>query len=208
MPTALVVDDHPFIRASVKMVLQLENFQVVGEADNGADAVQLARTHLPDIMVLDIGIPRLDGLEVISRIASMKLPIKTLVLTSQPASYFSARCMKAGATGFVSKLDDMTDLGKALKAIMSGYSYFPSLATSTVRRSDIEDGEVEQISKLSDREMMVLLQLVKGVSNKQISEDLMLSNKTISTYKVRLIQKLNVASLVDLADLAKRHQLV
>ncbi|WP_028944752.1 response regulator transcription factor [Pseudomonas vranovensis] len=208
MHKALIVDDHPFIRASVKMVLELEQFEVVGETDNGADAVQLARTHFPDIIVLDIGIPLLDGLEVIARISALALPIKILVLTSQPINYFSARCMKAGAQGYVSKTGDLTELSRALKVVMSGYTYFPSLATSSVRKSDVDAGEAERIACLSDRELLVLQQLARGLSNKDIGDALLLSHKTISTYKTRLIEKLNVVSVVDLADLAKRHQLI
>ncbi|WP_028944770.1 response regulator transcription factor [Pseudomonas vranovensis] len=208
MHKAIVVDDHPFIRASVKMVLQQENFDVVAETDNGADAVQLARTHVPALIVLDIGIPRLDGLQVIARIAAQGLPSKTLVLTAQPASYFSTRCMNAGASGYVSKMDDLNDLSKAIHVVMSGYNYFPNLSVASVRRSDNEASEDERIATLSDRELMVLQQLARGVSNKDISDDMMLSTKTISTYKVRLIGKLGVASVVDLADFAKRHHLI
>ena len=211
---ALVVDDHPFVRASVKMVLERENFEVVGESDNGRDAWTLARDLKPQVVVLDIGIPLLGGLEVIERIRSLNAeqnlqpPIRVLVLTSQPVQYFAARCMNAGAVGFVSKNDDLPDLGKALKALMSGYVYFPSVAMQSVRRSDAKRDEAARIASLSDRELMVLQQLAKGLSNKQIADTMLLSNKTVSTYKTRLIEKLNVTSVVDLADLAKRHHLV
>lgn len=208
---ALIVDDHPFVRASVKMVLERENFEVVGESDNGRDAWRLARDLKPQAVVLDIGLPLLSGLEVIERIRSLNTeqklqpPIRVLVLTSPPVQYFAARCMNAGAAGFVSKNDDLTDLGKAL---MFGYAYFPSVAMQSVRSSDVKRDEAARIASLSDRELMVLQQLAKGLSNKQIAEAMLLSNKTVSTYKTRLIEKLNATSVVDLADLAKRHRLV
>ncbi|MDP9028822.1 MAG: response regulator transcription factor, partial [Pseudomonadota bacterium] len=91
MYTALVVDDHPFIRSSVKMLLSQVQFEVVAEADNGADAVQLAREHVPDLIILDIGMPKLDGLEVLNRIASLRLPSKILVFTSQSALFYWCR---------------------------------------------------------------------------------------------------------------------
>ncbi|MCT8945756.1 response regulator [Pseudomonas iridis] len=205
---AMVVDDHPFIRSSVKMLLKQENFDVVAEADNGADAVQMAREHAPDLIVLDIGMPKLDGLEVISRISALGLSSKILVLTSQSAQFYSMRCMKAGAAGFISKTNDINELIKAIKAVMDGYTFFPNLAGSSVRRSDVEATELDLIQTLSDRELTILQQLANGLSNKEIGEAMLLSNKTVSTYKTRLIEKLNVKSVVYLADFAKRNHLV
>ncbi|MFJ2388680.1 response regulator [Pseudomonas koreensis] len=205
---AMVVDDHPFIRSSVKMLLKQENFDVVAEADNGADAVQMAREHAPDLIVLDIGMPKLDGLEVISRICGLGLSSKILVLTSQSAQFYSMRCMKAGAAGFISKTNDINELIKAIKAVMDGYTFFPNLAGSSVRRSDVEASELHLIQTLSDRELTILQQLANGLSNKEIGEAMLLSNKTVSTYKTRLIEKLNVKSVVYLADFAKRNHLV
>ena len=199
MPTVLVVDDHPFIRASVCMQLRQDQLDVIGQADNGVDAVRLARELAPDIVILDLLIPGLDGLEAITRIMCMERPCKVLVLTSQPAESFSLRCMKAGASGFVSKTDDLTALSKAVMAVLSGYTYFPDVALSTVNRRELEDDEAQSLARLSDRELVVLQQLAKGMSNKAIGEAMLLSNKTISTYKARLIEKLKVTSLIDLA---------
>ncbi|MBK5344069.1 MULTISPECIES: response regulator transcription factor [Pseudomonas] len=208
MYKALIVDDHPFIRSSVKMLLQHEQFEVVAEADNGADAVQLAREHLPDLIILDIAIPRLDGLEVLSRIAALRLPSKILVLTSQSALFYSMRCMKAGAAGFISKTNELDELVKAIKTVMDGYTFFPNLANSSVRRSDVEATDLELIQSLSDRELVILQQLSMGLTNKEIGDAMLISNKTVSTYKTRLIEKLNVKSVVYLADFAKRNNLI
>ena len=205
---ALVVDDHPFIRSSVKMLLKQEGFEVVAEADNGADAIQLAREHEPELIVLDIAMPKLDGLEVIARLCGLGLSCKILVLTSQSPQFYSMRCMKAGAAGYISKTNDMDELVKAIKAVMSGYTFFPNLALSSVRRSDAETTDLELIQTLSDRELTILQQLSQGLSNKEIGDAMLLSNKTISTYKTRLIEKLKVKSVVYLADFAKRNNLV
>ncbi|MGY2214911.1 response regulator transcription factor [Pseudomonas sp. P7758] len=208
MYTALVVDDHPFIRSSVKMLLSQVQFEVVAEADNGADAVQLAREHVPDLIILDIGMPKLDGLEVLNRIASLRLPSKILVFTSQSALFYSMRCMKAGAAGFISKTNDMEEVTKAIKAVMDGYTFFPNLAHSSVRRSDLEATDHDLIQNLSDRELTILQQLSQGLTNKEIGDAMLISNKTVSTYKTRLIEKLNVKSVVYLADFAKRNNLI
>jgi len=208
MPKALVVDDHFFIRSAVKTMLEQENFQIIGEADNGADAVQLTREHAPDLIVLDISMPKLDGLEVIGRIRALLLNTRILVLTSQPAALFANRCMKAGASGYVSKTDDLNEVIRAVKSVMGGFTFFPNLNTASVRASDTETTELDLIKSLSDRELMVLQHLAWGSSNKEIGDLLLLSSKTISTYKARLIQKLNVKSVVYLAEFAKRNQLI
>ncbi|QBF27571.1 response regulator transcription factor [Pseudomonas tructae] len=207
MHKALIVDDHPFIRSSVSVLLQGERFEVA-QTDNGIDAVRLARDLKPDLLILDISMPGLDGLEVMRRIRAMGLQVKILILTSQLAEYFSIRCMRAGAIGFVSKTDDLSELGKAVQAVMSGYSYFPEVALSSVRKVDFCLSEAECIARLTDREVLILQQLARGLSNKAIGEAMLLSNKTVSTYKTRLIEKLRVSSLVDLADVAKRNQLI
>lgn len=205
---ALVVDDHPFIREAVKMVLKQEHFDVVAETDNGADAVQLARLHEPHLIILDIGIPKLDGLEVITRIKGLKLSCKIVVLTSQSPVFYSMRCRKLGAAGYISKVDDLAELRKALATVMSGYTVFPNLDNDSVRHSDMERSEQELIRELSDRELIVLQQLAKGMSNLEIGAAMILSNKTISAHKKRLLNKLNVKSQVGLADFAKRNALI
>ena len=127
MHKALVVDDHPFIRATVRALLEREQFEVVAEADNGADAVQMARKYEPELILLDIAMPSLDGLEVINRIGALKLSSKILVLTSQSAAFYAMRCIKAGAAGYISKTDELSELSKAIKALMAGYTFFPTL---------------------------------------------------------------------------------
>lgn len=208
MYRAMIVDDHPFIRASVRVLLEKMKIKVVAEADNGSDAVQLVRDCMPDLVVLDIAMPHVDGLEVIARIRALELRVKVLILTSQAPDYFSLRCMKVGAAGYVSKSDNLNELVKAVQAVKSGYSYFPDVALSSVHRGDSLDSEALCISRLTDRELLILQQLARGYSNKAIGDAMLLSNKTVSTYKTRLIDKLRVKSLVDLADLARRHALI
>ena len=135
MNKVLIVDDHPVIRLAVRMLMERHGYEVVAETDNGVDALQLAREHMPDIVILDIGIPKLDGLEVICRLASTKQAVsfKVLVLTSQAPGHFSMRCMQAGAAGYVCKQQDLTELLSAIKAVLSGYSYFPNQALNSVR---------------------------------------------------------------------------
>ncbi|MGR6653505.1 response regulator [Pseudomonas mosselii] len=208
MYKVLVVDDHPFIRTSVCMQLRLDNLEVVGQADNGIDAVVLARERKPDVVILDLLLPGLDGLEVISRIRMMGSPVKVVVLTSQLTENFSLRCMKAGASGFVSMTEDLKILSKAVMAVLAGYTYFPEVALSSVNRRELEVDEAQVLASLTNRELIILQHLARGLSNKAIGEAMLLSNKTISTYKARLIEKLKVGSVIDMADIARRNGLI
>ncbi len=101
MYKALVVDDHPFIRSSVRLQLQRDQVEIVGETDNGVDALRLAREHSPNLVILDISLPGLDGMQVLQRLNALSPPPRVLMLTSQLADTFSLRCMKAGAAGFI-----------------------------------------------------------------------------------------------------------
>lgn len=206
MNKVLIVDDHPVIRLAVRMLMERHGYDVVAETDNGVAALQLTRQHLPDIVVLDIGIPKLDGLEVIARMTTFSPGSKVLVLTSQAPGNFSMRCMQAGAAGYVCKQQELTELLSAIKAVLSGYSYFPNQALHASRGKG-GGSETDMVNRLSAREMTVLQQLARGRSNKEIADSMFLSNKTVSTYKSRLLLKLNARSLVDLIELARRHGL-
>jgi two-component system response regulator EvgA len=208
MYKVIVVDDHPFVRASVKALLSQDGFDIIGETGNGQEAIRLVRDLQPDLIVLDIGIPDLDGFEVINRLSVLSRSIKVLVLSTQSPEQFSIRCKHAGAAGYVCKNDELAELSKAARAVMNGYTYFPNIAFSSVRKHDGDADEKQRLECVSDREMLVLQQLAKGFSNKQIADTMFLSNKTISTYKTRLLEKLELKSVVELADLAKRNGLI
>ncbi|MFJ7883532.1 response regulator [Pseudomonas sp. NPDC096917] len=208
MKKALIVDDHPFIRRIVRSVLEQSNFQIAAETDNGATALDLARSHLPHLIVLDLSMPKLDGLEVLKRLHILGLPIKVLVLTSKGAPFFADRCIRAGAIGFIEKTEDVDALSKAINVVMSGQIYLADIKVDlpSARNENLTDGEL--IHTLSDRELHTLQYLVAGMSNKKISEVMLLSEKTVSTYKARVMNKLNIKSVVYLAEFAKRNKLI
>lgn len=206
MHKIMIVDDHPVVRLAVRVLLEPQGYEVVGEADNGIDALQLARSSLPDVVILDIGIPKLDGLQVITRLRAMESNIRILVLTSLRTDSIASRCLQAGASGFISKNNDLSDLAGAVKAVMPGYSFFPQEMLGVT--TEAKQSEQHMLASLSNRELMVLQQLAKGLTNKQIADAMLLSNKTISTYKTRLLQKLNVKSLVALLEFANRNAVI
>ncbi|HCS43235.1 MAG TPA: DNA-binding response regulator [Pseudomonas sp.] len=208
MNSVFIVDDHPVIRLAVRMLLEHEGYNVVGETDNGVDAMQMVRECMPDLVILDISIPKLDGLEVLARFNQMCTPIKTLVLTAQCPKLFGIRCMQSGACGYVCKQEELSELVSAIKAVLSGYNYYPSQALSPVRGDDAHYADLELFKAVNDRELMVLQLFAQGRTNKEIAKGMFLSNKTVSTYKKRLMQKLKAKSLVELIEMAKRNALV
>ncbi|MDE1167674.1 MAG: response regulator transcription factor [Pseudomonas sp.] len=208
MNTVYIVDDHPLCRLGVRMLLENDGYTVVGESDNGADAMQAVRDNPPDLMILDISIPKLDGLEVLARFSSLHSSLKILVLTTQPAKLFAARCMQSRAAGYVSKREGLGELMSAIKAVLSGYNYFPSQVFTSPRSGNEQPTEAELFKLVNDRELMVLQLFAQGRTNKEIAKGMFLSNKTVSTYKKRLMQKLKADSLVELIEMAKRNALV
>ncbi|RMH81798.1 DNA-binding response regulator [Pseudomonas sp. AOB-7] len=205
MHKVMIVDDHPVIRLAVRVLLERHGFAVVGEADNGVAAVQMAREQEVDVIILDIGIPKLDGLQVISRLRALGRPPRVLVLTSQLPGVVAERCLQAGAAGFVSKEEDLSGLVGAVSAVLSGYTYFPYDLIGTDVGKEAEESDGGRLARLSNRELSVLRYLARGLTNKEIADVMLLSNKTVSTYKTRLQQKLNVQTLVALIEFAKRN---
>lgn len=208
MKKVIIVDDHPVIRFAVKMLLERNEMEVVAETNNGVDAIQKTRECLPDLVLLDIGLPKIDGFQVLERLRTLNLSLKILVLTSQSSSHFAQRCKQAGADGFVTKSDDMSELLDAIKMVMRGYSFFPQSTYQSYEQTYSDHDDDGLLEQLSDRELSVLVSIGKGMGNKQIGEQLLLSEKTISTYKHRLKQKLNAQSLIDLIDFARRNNLI
>ena len=208
MNSVFIVDDHPVIRLAIRMLLEHEGYEIVGETDNGVDAMQMIRECVPDLIILDISIPKLDGLEVLSRFNSMNSTLKTLVLTAQSPKLFAMRCMQSGAAGYVCKQEELSELVSAIKAVFSGYNYFPSQALTPEKNENDNFSEIELFKQVNDRELMILKLFAQGKTNKEIAAGMFLSNKTVSTYKKRLMQKLKAHSLVELIEMAKRNGLV
>jgi len=186
MSTAFIIDDHPVIRLAVRFLLEKEGYTVIGECDNGVDAMQIIRENPPDLIILDISIPRLDGLEVLARFQTMNLGPKILVLTAQAPALFTFRCMQSGAAGYVCKQEALGELSSAIRAVMSGYNYFPSEALNPLDVDDTLRNEIRLFKGVNDRELMVLQLFAQGRSNKEIAKGMFLSNKTVSTYKQQI----------------------
>ncbi|ACC73447.1 response regulator transcription factor [Paraburkholderia phymatum] len=204
MASILIVDDHPAFRLVIKThLLQLLGCQEVFEADNGQSALEMARQFTPDLTILDLDIPRINGLDVLARLRAAQPGMRVLILSSHDAATFISRAMRAGAQGFVSKSQDVKEIMRSVEAVMSGYSVFP---VAPVSAGPGAHGFVEEsrLDLLSDKELVILQMLAKGLSNKTIGDALFISNKTVSSHKTRLMSKVGVETLVELVDFARR----
>lgn len=209
MHTVIVVDDHPAIRLAVRSALEGGGeFKVVGEAGDGPTALAAIRDLQPDLVILDLDLPRLSGLDLIERLRKSQPATKLLVLSAQQESIFAARTVQAGANGFMSKSEDMSAVTQAAKTVLAGYSMFPTSALSSHANTNAGAPPDALMKSLSDRELTVLQYLARGMSNKEIAETLLISNKTISSYKTRIFEKLGISTLVELVDFTRAHNLV
>lgn len=204
----VLIDDHPVIRSAVRGFLKHNGFNVVGEASDGVTALKMIAETDPDIIILDIDIPKLDGLGVLNRLKALPKEYRVLVLTGVKSNEIAVRCVHAGASGYLSKASDMSELLEACMALKRDHTWFTKEVLNSVRSQDFTSTEAEMISQLSPRELNVLRSLVQGESNMQIADTLHLSRKTVSTYRSRLQQKLQTNGLIELAELAKRNGLL
>ncbi|MFK7699300.1 response regulator transcription factor [Pseudomonas caspiana] len=205
MATILVADDHSVVRMAVKVLLEKAGHSVIEEISNGIEVVAAIRRRKPDLIILDIDLPNIDGFEVLRRLAKEEDNYKVIVFSAMSAERFSDRCQRLGAVGYVSKVGELSDLITAVQVVVMGYTLFPVIATTSVDKEDSTISEEELIKSLSPRELVVLRHIVRGLRIINISDEMMLSSKTISTYKARLLTKLRVGNVPDLVDLAKRN---
>ncbi|MGQ7933339.1 response regulator [Paraburkholderia sp. D1E] len=210
MSTILVVDDHPAFRLVIKMqLMQLLGIEEVIEADNGQIAVEMARQYTPKLAILDLDIPRISGLDVIPRLKLAHPAMRVLVLSGQDPATFAPRAMRSGVHGFVAKSQEMKEIMRGVEAVLAGYTVFPVTASGTgIAPCANAVNEEDRLKLLSDKELVILQMLSKGMSNKAIGDALFMSDKTVSTYKSRIQEKLGLSSLAALIEFASLHRLI
>lgn len=203
----LLVDDHKLIRVGLRQILEAEgSYEIVGEAENGEQALELARELHPDIVVMDINMPQMNGIEATRRMLRISPAPKVLIVTMHSAEPMPSKLLEAGASGYLSKDNAAEEILGALNELRRGKRY---LSAELARRMALSglDGE-SPLKEVSDREMDVLLRVVDGQSLQEIADALSVSPKTVATYRYRLYGKLGVRNDVELTRLAVRYQLV
>ncbi|RDJ97302.1 response regulator transcription factor [Paraburkholderia lacunae] len=201
MKRIMIIDDHPMIRGTIANVLRADpELKLIGECGDGEDGLKMVLDKNPDLVILDLDLPRLDGLSMIRRIRAHNRKICILILSAKPEYVMAGYTRAAGANGYVGKGREIGELITALKTVLFGYDCFPADTANSATDSGL--------STLSAREVEILQYLARGVSNRDIASRLFLSDKTVSTYKSRIQEKLGLTSLAALIEFASLHRLI
>jgi two-component system invasion response regulator UvrY len=204
----LLVDDHAVVRMGFKMLLEsAPDIKVVAEAESGEQGVKLYMEHHPDVVVMDITMPGIGGLEAIERIVAKESNARILVLSAHEDSVHPKRVLNAGAMGYLTKRSAAEELIKAIRTVASGKRY---LEASVAQQMAIQQlsGEQNPVDVLSDREFEVFMALAKGKTTNDIAETLCLSPRTVGTHLYNIKQKLNANNSAEIALIAMRSGLI
>ena len=205
----LIADDHPIFRAGLKETLaKATDVDFVGEADNGHKALELARKQRWDVVVLDITMPGKDGLEVLQELQRERPKLPVLVLSAHPEDQLALRLLKAGAAGYLTKDKAPKVLLSAIRKVLRGEKYVSeSLAEKAVR--ELVSGSAKPLHEtLSDREYQVMRMIAAAKAMKEIAKECFLSVRTVSTYRTRVLEKMNMKTNAELIRYALQNKLV
>ena len=204
----LLVDDHAVVRMGFKMLIEAEaDIKVIGEAESGEVAVKLFQELKPDIIIMDITMPGIGGLEAIDRIMAKDKNTKILVLSAHEDSVHPKRVLNAGAMGYLTKRSAAEELIKAIKSVHQGKRYLEPNIAQQMAITQLS-GETNPIEILSDREFEVFMALAKGKSTNEIADTLCLSPRTVGTHLYNIKQKLNANNSAEIALIAIRCGLI
>ena len=209
MIRTLITDDHELFRRGLGRVLaDINAIDIVGQADSGEESVELCRELVPDVVLMDIVMPGIGGLEATRRIVRLDKDIRIVMLTACREEPFPAQALKAGACGYVTKSSSLDQLVTAIRRAFAGQRYVSSDIAQHLALRSFEDREGCPFENLSSREMQVTLMVVNCHGVQDISSNLHLSPKTVNSYRYRIFEKLNVSSDVELTLLAVKHGMI
>lgn len=199
----LLVDDHPVVRKGISSCLaRLDHLQIVGEAADGQEALRKARELMPDIILMDIDMPHLSGLQVTEQVRKELPKIKVLILSMHSNTEYVMRIIQSGAAGYVLKEASTEELVRAIDTVNSGEAFFsPEVAHAALNKYVRGAGE-SAAAQLTGREREVLVQIAEGLSNKEIANKLGVGVRTIETHRERIMRKLNIHSVAGLTKFA------
>ena len=206
MINILLVDDHELVRTGISRIIDdVRGMKVIGEAESGEDAVKWCRSNHPDIVLMDINMPGIGGLDAMHRILRINEDIKIIMLTMHTENPFPSKVMQAGAVGYLSKSAGPDEVLAAIRAVNAGQRYLAPEIAQQMALSQISPVSDDPFSVLSERELQIMMMITKGQRVVDISEQLSLSPKTINSYRYRLFDKLGVNGDVGLTHLAIRY---
>lgn len=205
----LVADDHDLVRMGIaRMLHDHPEIEVIGEADNGDSAVLQSKKLQPDVVLLDVNMPNIDGVEATRRIKQFSADIKILAVSSLTAQPYPSMLLKAGVNGYITKGTPLDEMIRAIKKVHAGSKYFSHDVAEQLADAVLGEQAESPFDLLSERERQVAMMVVNCQSTQEIADQLFVSAKTVNTYRYRIFEKLGVDSDVKLTHLAIRHGLI
>jgi len=205
----LVVDDHELVRIGIsRMLADVEGIKVIGEAASGEDAIRMVREQSPDVVLMDVQMPGIGGLEATRKIQRIDDSIRVIAVTVCDEEPFPSRLLKAGAAGYLTKGADLQEMVKAIRVVNAGQRYISADIAQQMALKPFRDDQDSPFDELSERELQITMMVVNCHRVQEISDKLCLSPKTVNSYRYRVFEKLGITSDVELTLLAVRHGLV
>ena len=205
----LVADDHAVVRRGVLQILEeAADLVVAGEASTGSQVLRLVQENDYDVLVLDVNMPEGSGLEVLYQLRTLRPRVRTLVLTMHPERQFAVRALQAGAAGYLTKESAPDELIAAVRRVAQGGRYITQALAEELAAILVEDTSVSPVERLSDREFQVMRLLATGKTISEIAAELCLSVKTVSTYRARILEKMNLRNTAEIIRCALEHGVV
>ncbi|MEI6893996.1 MAG: UvrY/SirA/GacA family response regulator transcription factor [Colwellia sp.] len=205
MINVLLVDDHHLVRFGINKILtSVKGLNVIGECETGEEAIKYCRQNEPDIILMDMDMPGMGGLEATKKILRFAPGIKIIVLTAHSEEPFPSKLMQLGAAGYLTKDSQPEEMVKAIRVVNSGQRYLPSDIAQKMALNQFKSIDDNPFNALSDRELQIMIMITRGDKVPAISEHLHLSTKTINSYRYRMFDKLSVSNDVELTHLAIR----
>lgn len=204
----LIADDHPIVRKGLRQILEeTRNIQSIEEASSGQEVLDKVKKGKFDIVLLDISMPGISGIDTLEEIKKLQPSLPVLILSMYPEEEYALRALKAGASGYLTKKSAPDELAAAIKKIYRGERYISPTLADLLATNLMEDSGKPLHESLSNREFQVMRMIVSGKSLKEIAGEMSLSPKTISTFRTRILQKLNMKSNAELIQYAMKNQL-
>jgi two-component system response regulator NreC len=207
MPTIILADDHPVVRQGIRILLERENFEIVGEAVNGIEAVRLAEKYQPDIVVLDMAMPVMNGITAVPQIRDVSPRSKVVLLTMYTEEHHVLQALRAGVKACVTKTQAVEHLISAIREVCAGGVYLSPSVSGAVVQAYLAKSETPY-DPLTDRERQVLQLVAEGNTTKEIALILGVAAKTAETHRVKVMEKLDIHSTAGLVKYAIRRGLV
>ncbi|WP_137166876.1 UvrY/SirA/GacA family response regulator transcription factor [Salinimonas lutimaris] len=205
----ILADDHPLVRSGIRRILDdVQDFTVIAEAKNGEEAISLCRRNAPDVVLMDVNMPGMGGLEATKKVLRLAENIRVIGLSAYKEHPIPAQVMQAGAFGFLTKDAEPDEVTRAIYKVASGQKYLPADIAESIAFGKVGADAENPFESLSTRELSIAQRLTIGKRVPEIAEELCISAKTVNTYRYRMFEKLGVTTDVELTHLALRHKLI